>query len=82
MAVIDWYSRYVLDWSLSTSLEADFCIDTVETLLVDRQPEIFNTDQGSQFTSLRFTNPIIKKGIKVSMDGRGRALDNVFVERL
>ena len=83
MAVIDWYSRYVLDWSLSTTLEADFCIDTVGGLL-DKglRCEIFNTHQGSQFTSSRFTHPLIEQGISVSMDGRGRALDNIFVERL
>nr|WP_144918855.1 IS3 family transposase [Moraxella osloensis] len=83
MAVIDWYSRYVLDWSLSTTLEADFCIDTVGKLLHNGlRCEIFNTDQGSQFTSPRFTTPLIDSGIAVSMDGRGRALDNIFVERL
>ncbi|ATR79643.1 IS3 family transposase [Moraxella osloensis] len=83
MAVIDWYSRYVLDWSLSTTLEADFCIDTVGKLLHNGlRCEIFNTDQGSQFTTPRFTMPLIDSGIAVSMDGRGRALDNIFVERL
>ena len=83
MAVIDWYSRYVLGWSLSTTLEADFCIDTVGKLLHNGlHCEIFNTDQGSQFTSPRFTTPLIDSGIAVSMDGRGRALDNIFVERL
>ncbi|RVU80965.1 IS3 family transposase [Leucothrix sargassi] len=83
MAVIDWYSRYVLGWSLSTTLEADFCIDTVGKLLHNGlRCEIFNTDQGSQFTSPRFTTPLIDLGIAVSMDGRGRALDNIFVERL
>ncbi|WP_156623586.1 IS3 family transposase [Faucicola atlantae] len=83
MAVIDWYSRYVLDWSLSTTLEADFCIDTVGKLLHNGlRCEIFNTDQGSQFTTPRFTTPLIDLGIAVSMDGRGRALDNIFVERL
>ena len=83
MAVIDWYSRYVLGWSLSTTLEADFCIDTVGKLLHNGlRCEIFNTDQGSQFTSPRFTTPLIDSGIAVSMDGRGRALDNIFVERL
>ena len=83
MAVIDWYSRYVLGWSLSTTLEADFCIDTVGKILHNGlRCEIFNTDQGSQFTSPRFTMPLIDSGIAVSMDGRGRALDNIFVERL
>ena len=82
VAVIDWYSRYVLGWALSTTLDADFCIETVGSLLERRQCEIFNTDQGSQFTTPRFTQPLLDKGIKVSMDGRGRALDNIFVERL
>ncbi len=82
LAVIDWYSRYVLDWSLSTTLEADFCIETVGRLLGRSHCEIFNTDQGSQFTTPRFTEPLLTKGVKVSMDGRGRALDNIFVERL
>ncbi len=82
MAVIDWYSRYVLGWALSTTLDADFCIEAVGQLLERRQCEIFNTDQGSQFTTPRFTHPLLDKGIQVSMDGRGRALDNIFVERL
>jgi putative transposase len=82
VAVIDWYSRYVLGWALSTTLDADFCIETVGNLLEHRKCEIFNTDQGSQFTTPRFTLPLLDKGIKVSMDGRGRALDNIFVERL
>lgn len=82
LAVIDWYSRYVLDWSLSTTLEADFCIETVRRLLERSSCEIFNTDQGSQFTTPRFTQPLLAQGVKVSMDGRGRALDNIFVERL
>lgn len=82
VAVIDWYSRYVLGWALSTTLDADFCIETVGSLLEQRQCGIFNTDQGSQFTTPRFTLPLLDKGIKVSMDGRGRALDNIFVERL
>jgi len=82
MAVIDWYSRYVLGWALSTTLEADFCIETVGDLLAHQHCEIFNTDQGAQFTTPRFTQPLLDEGIKVSMDGRGRALDNIFVERL
>ena len=76
--MIDWYSRYVLDWSLSTTLEADSCIDTVGKLLHNGlRCDIFNTDQGSQFTSPRFTTPLIDSGIAVSMDGRGRAFDNL-----
>ena len=82
MAVIDWYSRYVLGWALSTTLDADFCIEAVAEILEARQCEIFNMDQGSQFTTPRFTQPLLDKGIRVSMDGRGRALDNIFVERL
>jgi len=82
MAVIDWYSRYVLGWAISTTLDADFCIEAVDQILESRRCEIFNTDQGAQFTTPRFTQPLLDKGIKVSMDGRGRALDNIFVERL
>lgn len=82
MAVIDWYSRYVLGWALSTTLDADFCIEAVGSIVERKQCEIFNTDQGAQFTTPRFTKPLLDKGIKISMDGRGRALDNIFVERL
>ena len=82
MAVMDWYSRYVLGWALSTTLEADFCIEAVGRLLEGGRCEIFNTDQGAQFTTSRFTEPLLAKGIRISMDGRGRALDNIFVERL
>jgi putative transposase len=84
IAVIDWYSRYVLDWELSISLEADFCIETLKRILGTsrRICKIFNTDQGSQFTSRGFTETLLEKDIQISMDGRGRALDNIFVERL
>jgi len=82
MAIIDWYSRYVLNWALSTTLEADFCIAALNEALESAHCEIFNTDQGSQFTTDRFTKPLLDKGIRISMDGRGRALDNIFVERL
>jgi putative transposase len=82
MAVIDWHSRYVLGWSLSVTLDADFCIEAVAKLLINGRCEIFNTDQGAQFTTPRFTEPLRTVGIKISMDGRGRALDNIFVERL
>lgn len=82
VAVIDWYSRYVLSWRLSTTLDADFCIEAQEMALEKGQCEIFNTDQGSQFTTPRFTQPLLKRGIQVSMDGRGRAFDNIFIERL
>ncbi|MGH3598552.1 MAG: IS3 family transposase [Mycobacterium sp.] len=82
-AVIDWYSRAVLAWELSNTLDAGFCARAVARA-IDQYgvPEIFNTDQGSQFTSAEFTQPLLALGVKLSMDGRGRALDNVFVERL
>jgi putative transposase len=79
MAIIDWHSRYVLNWALSTTLEADFCIVALNETLEASQCEIFNTDQGSQFTTHRFTEPLLDKGIQVSMDGRGRALDKDYV---
>ena len=73
---------YVLSWKLSNTLDSDFCVEALEEALKYGKPEIFNTDQGSQFTSLAFTGLLHKSGIKISMDGKGRALDNVFVERL
>ena len=82
MAIIDWYSRFVMDWQLSINLEADFCIETLERALANTKCVIFNTDQGSQFTSSGFTGLLEENGIQISMDGKGRALDNVFVERL
>lgn len=81
-AVIDWYSRYVLAWRLSNSLDGLFCREVLLDALEVARPEIFNTDQGAQYTSLEFIKILIGSGIQVSMDGRGRALDNVFVERL
>jgi putative transposase len=81
-AVLDWYSRYVLSWELSASLNGGFCLAALESALAVGTPEIFNTDQGSQFTSRAFTGRLEQAGIAISMDGRGRALDNVFVERL
>ena len=82
-AIIDWYSRYVLSWELSNTLEADFCVGALERALQKYGvPEIFNTDQGAQFTSSDFTEVLLERGVKISMDGRGRALDNIFVERL
>ncbi len=81
-AIIDWYSRYVLSWRLSNTLDGAFCIAALEEALVTSEPEIFNTDQGVQFTSLAFTGCLESRGVAISMDGRGRALDNVFVERL
>jgi len=82
VAVIDWFSRYVLSWELSVTLDTGFCISALEWALRQSQPEIFNSDQGAQFTSIEFTSRLIEQGIRISMDGRGRALDNVFVERL
>ena len=82
VAVLDWYRRYVLAWALSNTLEARFCLDAVEQALAGGRPEIFNTDQGAQFTGEAFTGRLAGAGIRISMDGRGRALDNVFVERL
>ena len=83
VAIIDWYSRRVLAWRLSNTLEAGFCVDCLEDALrVHGQPAVFNTDQGSQFTSAAFTGVLLDAGIEISMDGRGRALDNIFVERL
>src|ERR1700740_322360 len=81
-AVIDWYSRYVLAWELSISLEADFCVAVLERALAAQRPEIFNTDQGVQFTSVAFQAPLLAAQVRLSMDGRGRAFDNIFVERL
>ena len=82
VAIMDLYSRYVLSWRLSNTLDTHFCIDALEEALGMEIPEIFNTDQGSQFTSEAFTGMLTGHGIKVSMDGKGRCLDNVFVERL
>lgn len=81
-AVIDWYSRYVLAWELSSTLDTTFCLEGLERALKLGRPSIFNTDQGSQFTSTDFTGRLLKADIDISMDGRGRALDNIFVERL
>lgn len=81
-AIIDWFSRYVIEWELSNLLDATFCLEALERGLLMKRPEIFNTDQGVQFTSHQFTGRLENNGIKVSMDGKGRALDNVFVERL
>jgi putative transposase len=81
-AIMDWYSRYVLTWQLSNRLEGAFCLESLDEALKGGKPEIFNTDQGSQFTSLEFTSRLLDRAVAVSMDGRGRALDNVFIERL
>jgi len=82
VAVLDWFSRYVLAWELSATLDSAFCVAALEWALRDAMPEIFNTDQGAQFTSAAYTSRLEAAGIAISMDGRGRALDNVFVERL
>jgi len=82
VAVMDWNSRYVLSWELSTTLDKGFCLDADRQALQISKPKIFNTDQGSQFTSTDFTRLLEKYDIKVSMDGRGRVYDNIFIERL
>jgi putative transposase len=83
VAIIDWYSRRVLAWRISNSMDTSFCIDCLEEALIQHgKPEIFNSDQGAQFTSLAFAEVLKREGIGISMDGRGRALDNIFVERL
>ena len=82
-AVVDWYSRAVLAWELSNTLDARFCVAAVQRAIAAHGvPEIFNTDQGCQFTAAEFTQPLLERGIKLSMDGKGRCLDNIFVERL
>ena len=81
-AVMDWHSRYVLSWELSGSLEADFCLEALEAALRKGAPEIFNTDQGVQFTCEAFTGALQARDVRISMDGRGRCYDNIFVERL
>ena len=83
VAIIDWYSRRVLSWRISNSMEAVFCVDCLEEALrIHCKPGIFNSDQGSQFTSEAFTGVLKREGIVISMDGRGRSFDNIFVERL
>ena len=82
VALLDWYSRYVLSWRLSNSLEESFCIEALEEALAWQCPEIFNSDQGVQFTSKSFTSRLEDRGVAISMDGRGRVFDNIFIERL
>ena len=79
---MDWHSRYVVAWRLSNTLEVDFCVEALEDVLGKAKPEIFNTDQGSQFTSEAFTGILLEQGVQISMDGKGRYTDNIFVERL
>jgi putative transposase len=82
VAVIDWFSRYVLSWRLSNTLDGHFCLEALAAALRHGRPQIFNTDQGAQFTARAFTAAVEQAGVRVSMDGRGRALDNIFIERL
>jgi putative transposase len=82
VAVMDWFSRYVLSWAVSITMDVGFCLEALDHALEVARPEIFHSDQGAQFTSLDFTGRLASAGIQISMDGRGRALDNVFVERL
>ncbi len=82
VAVMDWHSRFVLSWSLSVTMEMEFCLEALASALRRARPEIFNSDQGSQFTSERFTGELERRGISISMDGRGRCFDNIFIERL
>lgn len=82
VAVLDWYSRYVVSWRLSNTMETGFCVEALEAALRHAVPEIFNTDQGAQFTAVAFVDTLLEAGVRVSMDGRGRALDNAFIERL
>lgn len=82
VAVMDWFSRYVLSWEVCTTLDVSFCLAALERALERSRPEVFNTDQGSQFTSAAFTGKLHEAGVRISMDGRGRAYDNIFVERL
>jgi putative transposase len=82
VAVMDWFSRYVLSWSVSVTLDVHFCLEALEGALAKSKPDIFNTDQGSQFTSREFTGMLLGKDIRISMDSKGRAFDNIFIERL
>jgi putative transposase len=82
IAIMDWYSRYVLEWEVSVTMETEFCLEALSRALRKAQPHIFNSDQGSQFTSRAFTGLLLEKGITISMDGRGRCFDNIWLERL
>ena len=82
VAIIDWYSRYVISWRLSNTLDADFCVAALEEALGKGKPDIFNTDQGSQFTGEAFTGLLKQHGVRISMDGKGSYRDNLFIERL
>ncbi len=82
VAVMDWYSRYVLSWALSITMDVNFYLEALDEAFMRAQPEIFHSDQGAQFTSCDFTGRLESVGIRISMDGRGRAMDNIFIERL
>lgn len=82
VAVMDWFSRHVITWRLSNSMDVDFCLEALDEALTVGRPNVFNTDQGAQFTSRSFTERLLSKGVEISMDGKGRALDNVMIERL
>lgn len=82
VAILDWFSRYVLSWSLSVTLDTSFCLEALDKALRMGRPDIFNTDQGSQFTSADFTGRLEEAKVRISMDGRGRVFDNIFIERL
>jgi putative transposase len=82
VAIMDWFSRYILSWSVSVTMDVHFCVEALERALRTGRPEIFNTDQGSQFTSREFTGRLQQEEVRISMDGKGRAFDNIFIERL
>ena len=82
VAIMDWFSRHVLSWRLSNTLDVRFCLEALDEALLEKQPEIFNSDQGSQFTAAAFTGRLESCGVAISMDGRGRVIDNIFIERL
>lgn len=82
VAILDWFSRYVLAWQLSNTLDGQFCLDALQQALLLGQPDIFNTDQGAQFAALAFTGYLEAASVRISMDGRGRVFDNISIERL
>jgi len=82
VAIMDWYSRYVISWELSNTMDVHFCLEALENALLKNKPEILNSDQASQFTSRDFTQMLETEGVRISMDGRGRVYDNIFIERL
>jgi putative transposase len=82
VAIMDWYSRYVISWELSNTMDVHFCLEALGTALAKHKPDILNSDQASQFTSRDFTEKLETSGVRISMDGRGRVYDNIFIERL